>query len=222
MINDLGLLLDQVVPKRMNLWFDSNPSPSRVQPALEDLAKRSVEVDLYTSSRSGEGASYLKALTGPGSLCKVTSCQGFVSASTAELLPTSVTSLTISTDFQSLPALAAALARLEDLDWFYVRVTDDALPDLETLPPGPRGRSPRWCHAARRMCLAGRYAALSVCPVRGEVSEPLTRQLHDRGVWVEDLYVNCSSSDAAIDRDRQHDLALDLGVPPVWLSSELE
>ncbi|XP_047480992.1 uncharacterized protein LOC125033483 isoform X2 [Penaeus chinensis] len=174
MINDLGLLLDQVVPKRMNLWFDSNPSPSRVQPALEDLAKRSVEVDLYTSSRSGEGASYLKALTGPGSLCKVTSCQGFVSASTAELLPTSVTSLTISTDFQSLPALAAALARLEDLDWF--------------------------------------------C----EVSEPLTRQLHDRGVWVEDLYVNCSSSDAAIDRDRQHDLALDLGVPPVWLSSELE
>lgn len=118
MINGLGLLLDQVVPERMNLWFDSNPSPSRVQPALEDLAKRSVEVDLYTSSRSGEGASYLKALTGPGSLCKVTSCQGFVSASTAELLPTSVTSLTISTDFQSLPALAAALARLEDLDWF--------------------------------------------------------------------------------------------------------
>ncbi|XP_063603340.1 uncharacterized protein LOC134779248 isoform X2 [Penaeus indicus] len=155
MINGLGPLLDQVVPEKMNLWFDSNPTPSRVQPALED--------DLYTSSRSGEGASYLKALTGPGSLCKVTSCQGFVSASTAELLPTSVTSFTISTDFQSMPALAAALARLEDLDWFYVCVTDDALPDPETLPPGPRGRSPRRCHAARRMCLAGRYASSSVC-----------------------------------------------------------
>ncbi|XP_063603339.1 uncharacterized protein LOC134779248 isoform X1 [Penaeus indicus] len=166
MINGLGPLLDQVVPEKMNLWFDSNPTPSRVQPALED--------DLYTSSRSGEGASYLKALTGPGSLCKVTSCQGFVSASTAELLPTSVTSFTISTDFQSMPALAAALARLEDLDWF--------------------------------------------C----EDSEPLIRQLLDREVWVEDLDVNCSSSDAAIDRDRLHYMALDLSVSPVWISSELE
>lgn len=31
----LGLLLDQVVPTRRTLGLNSNPSPSRVQPALE-------------------------------------------------------------------------------------------------------------------------------------------------------------------------------------------
>ncbi|XP_027220534.1 uncharacterized protein [Penaeus vannamei] len=228
MINGLGLLLDQVVPERMNLWFDSNPSPSRVQPALEDLAKRSVEVDLYTSSRSGEGASYLKALTGPGSLCKVTSCQGFVSGSTAEHLPASVTSLTISTDFQSLQALAAALARLEDLDWFSLGLTDDARPDPETLPPlpgpfmyidSPRNLSsedvPWWCHAARQLCPPSsqrRYSYMGVSLIKGGDSELLIRQLHERGVWAEDLLVTFSTSDVAIDCGRLQNLALELAV----------
>ncbi|XP_042874274.1 uncharacterized protein LOC122254581 isoform X2 [Penaeus japonicus] len=225
MVNGLGLVLDHVVPERVNLWFDSNPSPSRVQPVLEDLSKRNVEVDLYTSSRSDEGASYLKALTGPGSLCKVTSCQGFVSASTAAHLPASVTSLTISTDFQSLQALATALARLEDLDWFYLKVTDNTRPAPETMPllptpfmyiDSPQNLSsedvPWWCHAARQMSPCGRYAFMEVSLMKGEDTELLIQQLHERGMWVEYLNADYCTSDTTIDHDQLHNLALELGI----------
>lgn len=48
-------------------------------------------------------------------------------------------------------------------------------------------------------------------PAGGD-SEQLIRQLHERGVWAEDLLVTFSTSDVAIDCERLQNLALELAV----------